>query len=325
MDIVNIIKKHFPIFIILILVISIVIIWSIGFVSPKEVTNESSQDYHLVDYHNKKYQYNTSIVSILLLGIDKDSSSFYQGQADAIELMVIDRSKKEISFIAISRETMTDIRVFDVEGNDLGWQKEHLNLAYGYASTKENGCLYTAQAVSSLLNDIPIVRYVSMDIKELKEIHDIVGELNVKVPNSSLQKVHKEWKKGQNIVLTKNNVESFLRSRDMNDTFSNTERMENHEVYIKAFYKKIKNMMNDSFDDVLDDLYKVSKNLTTNITYSDLKVFCKMILDYSFDYNNNYYVLQGKSKTGYYHDEFIVDQDQLDSLVIDMFYKEVSQ
>ena len=315
-------KKNIIIgFIILVLVVSIAGVYISTLNKEEKVQNEKSQDYHTITYNNKTYEYNSSVVSILFMGIDTTDPDEIQGQADVMELLLLDRSKKTIYLVSIPRDTMTEIRMFDVEGNDLGWQRQHLNLAYAYGSSKETGCMYTLQAVSRLFNDVPIVRYASMDLNELKDVHSLVGKLRVKVPNNSLQYENPIWIKGNYATLTQKNVETFLRTRDVEKDFSNEERMERQEAYLKAYYKKLKEKLEDSFEDTIKEFYDICKNMTTNITYTDMETFGKMVLEYDFK-EDNYITLGGENVSGDYHDEFEVDEKKLESTIVKLFYKE---
>lgn len=284
------------------------------------VNEENENDYHEIIYQDKKYQYNTSIVPIVLLGVDTEDPDVEQGQADVIEMLLLDRRNKKIQILSIPRDTMTEIRLFDVAGNDLGWQKQHLNLAYAYGSTPETGCMYTIQALSRMMEGIPVTRYAALNLNKLEDIHDIVGTLEVTIPNDSLEKVNTNWKKGKTIEVTKDNVESYLRARDVDEDFSNEPRMERQQEYLIAYFHELKGKLEKDFDKTVTKMYDVSKELTTNITYSDMEDFANMVLEYSFDSQNDFYNLEGQNVSGAIHDEFEVNRDSLKSLIVDLFY-----
>ena len=325
----NIIKKYkkeyifIPIIILLSFSLIIVMIFSQQSKLQK-IDNEKIQDYHHIVYHQDSYMFNTSIVSILLLGIDKDNSDINSmGQSDAMGLLLLDRENKKISFITIPRETMSEIEMFDVQGNSLGYQTSFINLAYAYGKDKNNGCMLSSRAVSRLFNNIPVIHYAAIDLSSLSMIHQIVGTLEVMIPNDSLQDIDKNWTKGKTIILTNENVESFIRTRDAKKDFTSQTRLERQEVYIKSFYEKIHQLLLEDRDDVINHLYDIVKNqkMTTNITYNDLVDFCQMMIDFQFDKTNNFYTLAGHYESGDVHNTFYADQDKLDQLVIKLFYK----
>ncbi len=286
---------------------------------PNAHNDIEENDYHKIIYNDNEYKYNTSIISILLLGIDTTDDS-KQGQADTIQLLLLNRETETIQVIALSRDIMTEIRMFDISRNDLGWNRQHLALAYSYGDTKATGCILMNQAVSRLLYNIPINYYGAIDLTMLSQIHNVVGELDVIVPNDSLVDIDESWQKGTTVTLTNTNVEKFLRKRDIAQKFSNNDRMERHEAYLTAYFEKIKEMLQNDFDKTLEKLYDASKSMTTNITLKDIQVFAEMALTYQFDPENDYYILEGENVSGAFHDEFEVDQDYLKSLVVELFY-----
>ena len=81
-------------------------------------------------------------------------------------------------------------------------------------------------------------------------------------------------------------------------------------------------MLTNDFDNTVQLLYNVCKDMTTNITLDDIQSFSSMLLSYSYDSNSDFYTLQGENKTGELHDEFEVDQEALQQLVVELFYEE---
>ena len=86
--------------------------------------------------------------------------------------------------------------------------------------------------------------------------------------------------------------------------------------------QKIKEMLTYDFDNTVQLLYNVCKDMTTNITLDGIQSFSSMLLSYSYDSNSDFYTLQGENKTGELHDEFEVDQEALQQLVVELFYEE---
>lgn len=307
-----------------ILLVLVALLACMLFFFKEETGNEdtsSTSDYHQIEYNGKNYEYNSSITSILFMGIDSTNPE-QMGQADAMQLVLLNREEESIQVIALSRDIMTDIHLFDVEHNDLGWDKQHLGLAYAYGDSPKNGALLTSQAVSKLLHDVPVVHFAAMDLSILPEFQNVVGDLQVTVPNDSLVKVDPTWTKGSVVMLNADNVEKFVRTRDTGQDFSNTDRMERQKAYIGAYVQKIKEMLTNDFDNTVQMLYNVCMNMTTNITLDDIQAFSSMLLSYSYDSNSDFYTLQGDDKTGELHDEFEVDQEALQQLIVELFYEE---
>lgn len=304
----------------LVVAIGVVVILSNQKASIKAI-NENEVDYHVVTYNDKKMIYNTSIVSLLFMGIDTKDSENNQGQADVIQLVLLDRENKKIEIIPFSRDTMAEIKMFDVSRNDLGWNEQHLNLAYAYGDTKATGCMLTSQAVSRLLGGIPIAYYGAVDLTMLSNIQNIVGELEVIIPNDSLEKVNPEWVEGAKVVINEKNVEAYLRTRSIDEDFSNNKRMERQQVYLDAYFTKIKEMLQNDKEGTIKILYNVCKDMTTNISLTDIQTFAQMILTYDFDSNTNYHPLKGENIAGANHDEFHLDKTYFKELILKLFYR----
>ncbi|MEG0366723.1 MAG: LCP family protein [Coprobacillus sp.] len=304
---------------IVLLIIAIVIAINVYQKDNNNYVYESKDDYHTIQYNKQEYNYDTSIVSILFLGIDSKDDS--QGQSDVMQLVLLDRSEKKIKVIGLSRDIMTDIKQFDVRGNDLGWSKQHLNLAYAYGTTSEMGCMLSTSAISKLFKDIPIAHYAAMQLNELTTFANIVGPLDIVIPNNSLVAFQPSWKKGTKVTITDSNVEDYLRTRSTDEQFSNNDRMQRHKEYITKYFQKLKKLLNEDKNGTIKKVFDKSQSLTTNIGYTDLQNFANMILEYDFDPEVDYYLLDGENVSGIVHDEFVVNQDSLQTLIIDLFYE----
>lgn len=321
-------RKRIGIVIIVILAIALVVSLVYVTVNKKNMTNkDSGSDYHVVQYNGKTYYYNTSIVSILLLGIDKTKKdknrATSQGQSDAIEMLLLDRKSKKIKLLSIPRDTMTKVESFDGSGESLGWDVNHLNLAYAFGDDEESGCMHAMQAVSKMLYNVPINYYGAMDMDNITTLQNIVGNIRVKVPNNSLAKPE-GWKKGDVITINASNAEKYVRTRDTDVKFSAETRLERQESYFKAFYKKLKVLLKKDFDGTVSKMYSLAKKVTTNIGYDDIVTFGNMVLDYDFS-DNNYYTIPGKYKTSDLYDEYHLDKAALHKQVISIFYQSAKE
>lgn len=281
----------------------------------------TSSDYHHITYDGKEYEFNSQIATILFMGVDSTDGDGI-GQADSIQLYLLNRLDETMDVVSLSRDIQTPVRLFDIAHNDLGWELRHLALAYAFGSSPENGAMLTCQAVSRLLHNIPINYFVAVDLTKLPLVHSIVGELEVVVPTDSLVDKNPEWTAGKTIKLTQDNVELFLRSRQTDINFSNNDRMQRQMFYLNAFFEKISEMLNKDFDKTVSRLYNVSKDLITNISLSDIESFAKMLITFSYDESTDYHLIEGTNTLGSAHDEFYVDEELLSKMIVDLFYKE---
>ena len=94
-----------------------------------------------VEKDGRNYELNPNIRTVLILGIDKKGPFESQyiasngGQSDAIFLLVQDVTTEEIRILMIPRDTMTQIRLYDLAGNYVGQGVRHLTLAFAYGTS----------------------------------------------------------------------------------------------------------------------------------------------------------------------------------------------
>ena len=311
-------KRIFYLFI-LILVIILGCLFVFNKETKQEINNESNTDYHTLEYNGEKYTYNSSIVPILFIGVD-GSDDDPMGQADTIDLALLCRDDKKIRILTIPRDTMCDIRTFDVAHKDLGWQNQHLALAYSYGQNTENGCILEAQAVSKILNGIPIPNYGSLNLSNLSALQNVVGQIELYVPNNSLEE-RLGFFAGDQVVINEENVEAYLRTRDTSVDYSDEARRERQKVYMDEYIKKLREMLNSDFEGTVKSMYSLLSKMTTNISLKDLEAYSQMLLNYEFDLSEDYYVLPGTNQNGAYHDEYIINQEELNKFIIEKLYK----
>ena len=281
---------------------------------------EAERQYREVTVDGQDYVYNTDLVTVLALGIDAEKGSM-SGQADSISLVVFDRGEERIRVIGISRDSMVPVRVFDALGNSLGWDTQHLALSYAYGHTGTKGCLLAQEAVSKMFHGIPIIYYGAANLSALPEFHDLVGEITIRLPEEMKGELDDDLYNGDTLSLTSENVERFLRERDTGKEFSNTGRMERQKLYIGAYLEKLKGLLEEDFSGMLSRMEAVLPDTVTNIRLNEVSSFAEMALEYGFDPETDYYTVRGTDRSGAYHDEFLVDEDALQQLVLEIFYR----
>lgn len=129
-------------------------------------THNVGNSYRNIVYKGQEYQYNNRITNILYAGVDStgklEASSQYgnKARADSIALVVMDEKNRRMTILSINRDTMTDIRRYTMNGNDKGLYTTHIGYAYSYGDGGKVSCESLCEAVSLLLGDIPVKRYV---------------------------------------------------------------------------------------------------------------------------------------------------------------------
>lgn len=285
-----------------------------------QVASSDERGYRHVEVDGKQYDYNSDLLTLLCMGIDTTDES--EGQSDVIDLMVLDRGEKRIKVLAISRDSMVPIRIFDASGKSLGWEEQHLALASSFGSTQERGCLLTCEAVSRLIGDIPIVYYAGANLSAFAQFQNLVGNFSVEIPDDSLESLGAEYQKGNTVTITEENAELFVRSRDTEVDFSNTSRMQRQKIYIDRYIKALKEQLEGDYEGTVSRVTGLLSQTVTNISVDEVSDFAKMIMNYEFSADEDYIVVKGTEEKGLFHDEYHIDESELQRLVLETFYKE---
>lgn len=277
-----------------------------------------------ISYGGKEYRYNEHLSNFLFIGVDtREKVSEYEiregaGRADAVFLLVYNRKEKSLQTILIPRDTMTQIEVLNPLGDSLGLSEDHINLQYAMGDGKHTSCRLMKDAVSRLLFDIPIQGYCSMNMDGIVPLTDALGGVTVTVPDDSLAEVDPEFQPGAQVVIDGENVETFVRYRDTEQSQSAMVRMNRQKVFLQEYAKKAREMAVEDYSLVTRLYDSVQDYLVSNI---DIDYFAKLLSASSED--TEIITIPGEGITGEIYDEYHVDDDQLYEMVIQIFYEEV--
>lgn len=271
-------------------------------------------------YKGQKYEYNSDIKTLLFLGVDKNGElkpTKYPGeggQSDCIILLAMNQKEKTFQVFPISRNTMTDVDVYSADGKYLRTTKTQLTLQYSYGDGKKKSMWLTKKAVSNLLYGIPMDYSIAMDISAVPVINDMLGGIKITVPEDYTD-IDPAFVKGSTITLTGKQAERYVRYRDITVTGSNGQRMERQTQFVMALMSQLKNASKK-------DTTLYSKLLTGANPYFVTDMNADEVLALS-DYNMSGKVqtLPGKEIAGEKHDEFYVDDEKLQEIIVKTFYK----
>ena len=285
--------------------------------------------YRTRTYNGQEYQYNSLITTILYAGIDSEgkmeATPAYsdKARADSIALVILDKKHQKMSILALNRDTMTEIRRYTREGSDMGLYTSHLGYAYSYGDGGEVSCENLEEAVQLLLGDIPISDYVVTNRSSMTEINDLVGGVTVTVPNDDLADQYPDLVQGAQVTLDESNIEAFLRYRDTATDFSNEGRIQRQQAYITAYIGQFKQLLQEDLETAWNKSTEMSDHLQTSITRNKYLGLAKLLESVSFT-DADYYRPEGTDQLGDLHDEFYLDEDAWEKMVLDLFYEPVS-
>ena len=279
--------------------------------------------YRDVMYNGQLYRYNNRVTAILFAGIDSEepieAKSAYTGapRADSVSLIVMDELNEKISIIALNRDTMTEIHKYTVDGKDRGVYTDHLALSFAYGDGGKVSCENLSQAVSDLLYGIPISGYVVSNRSSLPLMGDLIGPVDVIVPNSDLADLG--YEEGSTVTIDSSNLMTFVRTRDIETDLSNVGRMQRQEAYINAAIGKIMKLLTEDTHTAWDFVQKAEKSVVTDITRSRYLNLVKILKNTSYS-ADDYYTPDGEQVVGRNYDEFYPDMEALQDKVMELFY-----
>lgn len=280
-----------------------------------------------IRYQGKVYDYNENILSFLCMGIDVDDvlteqqQGWDSGQADAIFLLVLNPDTKRMSIIAIDRNTMTDVDMYDQENHFLGTVQAQVNLAHGYGDGREGSAENQVKAVSRLMYELPIHGYCAINLPAIYILNDTIGGVDVTIPEDFTLEYF-PFSPGETVHLDGRLAYFYIRYRDVNVAESARMRLERQKQYLLAFVDKAKQEFAKDITLPLKLFNAIAPSMVTDLTADEVVYLAGEAAGYTFS-TDDLIVLPGITDTSGEFDEFYVDQDALKQIIIDVFYTEV--
>ena len=274
--------------------------------------DDAYQDADEVFYGGNSYVYNEDLINILCVGVDKANSKVHNDrQADALYLVSLDTNKKLLNVLAISRNTLADIDIYDADNEFLATEKAQICLSYVYGKDDKDSTLLTCKAVSRLLYDVPINAYYTVFMDALGEIVDAVDGVEVVIPDD-MTAADSRWTKGKKVMLNRYNVLKFIQHRGE----THAPRLERQKLFINNFIDRAKLAFKKDVT-VPVNLYKsISKNSVTNIKLAEVSYLATQMANASFQMHS----VSGKTGFDGMYETFEVDETALYESVLNLFY-----
>ena len=275
------------------------------------------------------YEYNDDIMTFLCMGVDsrsgieKEKTPGKAGQADALLMVVVNPRKEDINVIAINRDTMTDIDIYDTAGMYLEEETAQITLQYAYGDGREKSCELMEQAVSQLFYGIPIHGYGALDMQSIATLNDAVGGVEVTVLED-MTKFKWDWTKGTQVHLNGEEALLYIARRDTGYLGSNIGRVERQKQYLTAYVKQLKDKIKEDVTFPVALLGEIQKHMVTSLNVQEITFLADTLLGYEFTMDNIINI-PGESKLGEKHEEFYIDDAALKQIVVDVFYDKVNQ
>ena len=297
--------------------------------SSEPVTEEAAAGWTAAEkpadltYDGKKYLYNDHLSNYLLLGVDSSGPIHEKkepgkaGQSDFIFFISYDRVKKTSVGLSIPRETVTQIERFSPGGDSLGLATDFLTLQYAFGDGVEKSCRLTAEAVSRLMNGIPIQGYAAINLESIPQLTDLVGGVEVTVPDDTLAEKDPTFTKGSRVILDASNTSLFIRSRDTSTELSTMDRRERQKVFLSAFSDKLAQRQKEDPHTISAILETMKPEMITNISND---IFADLALAKR---SGGVQTIPGNETHEGFYDLYRVDDAALYEMIVRLFYNEV--
>ena len=202
----------------------------------------------------------------------------------------------------------------------MGTVTDHLSLAYAYGDGKHGSCRNTADALSNLFYGLPIQGYCAVSLNALPILMEGMDDLTVTIPNSSLEGKYPEYKEGTELILNGENVEAFVRYRDITVSQSALMRQERQETFMKAYMEKANERFQEDPGFVTRLYTKLESYMVTNMGNDQ---FVKLMEAASAGGRLEKWTVPGEGIQGEKYDEYHVDDQALYEKIMETFYVEV--
>lgn len=298
-----------------------------------EAAPEGEYDGPAVMYQGEAYVYNEDILTFLVMGVDSleklpepDEVTDYimGGQADTLFLVVINPHIKEIQLIAINRNSMTEIDVYDSDNNYVRTDLLQVCLQHGYGSGLEDSCERQVKAVSGLFFGLPIHGYIAMNMAAVPILNDSVGGVRLEVMENVPwgTEVIAEGL-GNTVTLEGMDAYYYLQYRDVEIFDSASMRLARQKQYLNAFARQAIAMTKEDITFPITALQQLSDYTVTDINASKVTYLATTYINYAFN-TEGIYTLEGETVIGGGgFEEFYVDDDALYALILDIFYEKI--
>lgn len=295
--------------------------------SEQEIIQEEDGD--VIIYNGERYRFNENITSILCMGIDREGFNEGEdligtsGQADMLMLAILDVENGNVRLWNISRDSMSDVDVYDTDGNFSRVENMQLCLAYAYGDGKEGSCENTVRAVSRLLYGMPIHAYAAIDMDAIVPLNDAVGGVEVTIHEGDI--LPDNFVPGTTVLLQGRDARTYVQSRRTEQPDeaidSNNNRMARQKQYMINFlHKALAQTKQDITTPVkLYQLLVQEESIVTDLNVSRISYLATELLDVNFG-EESFKTVPGEVIAGEKYAEYHVDDQALYEMILDAFY-----
>ena len=262
------------------------------------------------------------VTVMMVLGIDQygpvESSHYYRnkGSADSIMLLVFDETAKDCTVLYLNRDTMLNMDVLGVQGEYAGTTYGQLALAHTYGTGLEDSCENVKNTLMNFLHGLTVDYYVAMNMDAIPILNDAVGGVTVTVTDD-FSKVNPSITMGE-LTLQGDQVIDYVRTRkDVGDQ-KNVTRMERQKGYVDGFLQALMAKEQEDIDFAIELYEQVAPYIVTDCSATTLSGMLDRYAEFTL---KEVRMPEGENIIEDGHYAFYVDEEKLDALIVDLFYR----
>lgn len=262
------------------------------------------------------------VTVMLVLGIDQygpvESSNYYRnnGAADSVMLLVFDETNKDCTVLYLNRDTMLDMDVLGVRGEYAGTTYGQLALAHTYGTGMEDSCENVKNTLMNFMHGLTVDYYVAMNMDAIPILNDAVGGVTVHVTDD-FSKVNPTITMGE-LTLRGDQVVDYVRTRkDVGDQ-KNITRMERQKEYVDGFLKALMEKEQENVEFAVSLYEQIAPYIVTDCSVNALSGMLDRYAEFAL---KEVYTPVGENVIEDGHYAFYVDEEKLDALIVDLFYR----
>ena len=268
-----------------------------------------------------------NIRSYLIMGIDDTASRGENyvkgGQSDVMILLVVDFTNMTYQRLPINRNTLCQVRSYDVDGEDLGTSECQIALAYAQGDGGQSSCENAVEALTGLLPGSRVDQYAALKIEDIPVINRLAGGVTVTIEDD-FSGTDPSLVKGETVTLTDRQAVTFVRSRlSMAEDDTNEARMRRQEAYLEGLRQQMLSLAEQDPEYALEVYNALSGTMVSNM---DGKAFSRLVNGLTECEDLGTLHLSGEigvDDLGYA--TFRVDTESLRDAIIALFFRPVDE
>lgn len=264
----------------------------------------------------KSYIQKEGLTTILLLGIDDSKEpdplsigTYYR--SDALVLLILNDKSETVQTLSVSRDTITDVAMYDTKGDYIQSGKMQINMQYAFGDSPRRACYLTKKTVSELICGRKIDGCIAVTMSGIPTIGDLLGGLTLTM-DEDYSYIDARYTQGATVTLNGEDLNRFLRFRDTDETGSNEARVARQDWLMRKLFDAISSSSRSELAETILD--EAAEYIETDL---DADTISK-ITEYRMESEG--LKIPGEVRTGDLHDEFYVDQEALQELLLTLFY-----